>query len=219
MLESDDHNFDSIITHFSHQYMKNKIYIWRFVMMKVVVLNGSPHEHGCTAALAEEVIKALQKHGAEVCSHYLNGMNIKGCQGCFQCMETGRCVTIDDMQPIYDEIAEADGIVFASPVYMWAMSAQLKTAVDRLFAFLRPEHKSALSPGKKVLLLFTQGQKDTDMFRHYFEHVGKNLQFLGFSEYRILAAGGTHRPEEVLCQAEIMKDAELMGAWLCEKSV
>ena len=185
-------------------------------MKKIVVLNGSPHEHGCTSALAEEVRKSAEKQGAEVKSHFINGMNIRGCQGCSKCGETGRCVQTDDMQPIYDDIIAADGIVLASPVYMWSMSSQLKTAVDRLFAFLRPGHTSALKPGKKVLLLFTQGQRDTDMFRHYFEHVGKNMQFMGFGDYRILVAGGTHQPEQVLCQKDVIEQAEDMGKWLCE---
>lgn len=183
-------------------------------MKKIVVLNGSPHEHGCTAALTGEVMKSAEKQGADIKSYYLNGMNIKGCQGCFKCAESGRCVQQDDMQPVYDAIYEADSIVLASPVYMWSMSAQLKTAVDRLFAFLRPGHTSALKPGKKVLLLFTQGQKDTNMFRHYFEHVGKNMQFMSFGEYKILVAGGTHQPEQVLCQADVMTQAEAMGKWL-----
>lgn len=185
-------------------------------MKKIVVLNGSPHEHGCTAALAGEVIKSAQRQGTEVKAYYLNGMHMKGCQGCFKCMEAGRCVTLDDMQPVYDEITEADGIVLASPVYMWSMSSQLKTAVDRLFAFLRPGHTSALKPGKKVLLLFTQGQEDTEMFRSYFDHVGKNMQFMGFGDYKILVAGGTHHPEQVLCQADVMKHADDMGQWLSE---
>jgi FMN-dependent NADH-azoreductase len=77
-------------------------------------------------------------------------------------------------------------------------------------------HKSVLAPGKKVLLLFTQGQKDTDMFQHYFEHVGRNLQFLGFGDYRILVAGGTHRPEEVSNQSEVLKEAAHLGVWLYE---
>ena len=132
-------------------------------MKNIVVLNGSPHEHGCTAALADKVIQSAEQMGADVKAYHLNNLNIRGCQGCFKCMETGRCAIEDDMQPIYDDIAEADGIVLASPVYMWSMSAQLKTAVDRLFAFLRPGHGSALQPGKKVLLLFTQGQKDANM--------------------------------------------------------
>ncbi len=186
------------------------------MMKKIVVLNGSPHEHGCTAVLSGEVIKSAMKQGAEVTSYYLNALKIRGCQGCFQCMEQGHCVQMDDMQPIYDSITEADGIILASPVYMWSMSSQLKTTVDRLFAFLRPEHKSALKAGKKVLLLFTQGQKDTDMFRHYFEHVGKNMQFMGFGDYKILVAGGTHMPEQVLCQADVLKQAEDMGQWLSE---
>ncbi|NLA87995.1 MAG: flavodoxin family protein [Clostridiales bacterium] len=185
-------------------------------MKKIVVLNGSPHADGCTAALAGVVVKSAESQGALVKSYYLNGMRIRGCQGCFQCAETGRCVQTDDMQPLYENICDADGIILASPVYMWSMSAQLKTAVDRLFAFLRPGHTSALKPGKKVLLLFTQGQKDTDMFRHYFEHVGKNMQFMGFGEYKILVAGGTHRPEEVLCQKDVAAQAEALGKWLSD---
>jgi multimeric flavodoxin WrbA len=183
-------------------------------MKKVVVLNGSPHENGCTSALIEEVRRSAEKQGAAVKAYYLNGMNIRGCQGCFKCKETGRCVQADDMEPVYDDIIDADGIVLASPVYMWSMSAQLKTAVDRLYAFLRPGYASALNPGKKVLLLFTQGQRDTEMFRHYFEHVGRNMQFMGFGDYKILVAGGTRRPEDVLCQKDVLEQAEEIGKWL-----
>lgn len=183
-------------------------------MKNIVLLNGSPHERGCTAALAGEVVKSAETHGAAVKSYDLNSMNIRGCQGCFQCAATGRCVQMDDMQPVYDDILDADGIILASPVYMWSMSAQLKTAVDRLFAFLRPGHTSVLKPGKKVLLLFTQGQKDTDMFRQYFEHVGNNMQFMRFGAYKIIVAGGTHQPKDVLCQKDVLDQAEDMGKWL-----
>ena len=185
-------------------------------MKKIVVLNGSPHEHGCTAALADEVIRAAENEGASVRSYYLNGMNIRGCQGCRSCMETGRCVTQDDMQTIYHDLADCDALVLASLVYMWSMSAQLKLAVDRLFAFLRPDHSTFLKPSVKVLLLFTQGQKDTDMFRQYFEHVGKNMQFMSFGDYKILVAGGTHTAEQVLSQADVLEQAAEMGCWLSQ---
>jgi multimeric flavodoxin WrbA len=185
-------------------------------MKKIVALNGSPHQQGCTSALLGAVTAAAGKQGAEVCQYFLNNLNIRGCQGCFRCTETGRCVQQDDMQPIYDDIAACDSIILASPVYMWSMSSQLKTAVDRLFAFLRPGHGSALKPGIKVLLLFTQGQPDRDMFRHYFEHVGKNMQFMSFGEYKILVAGGTHAPEQVFAQADVLEDAQRLGLWLAE---
>lgn len=183
-------------------------------MKKIVILNGSPHPKGCTSALAGAVADAAMEKGAMLREYFLNDLHMRGCQGCLCCTETERCVQQDDMQPIYDDIAVCDGIVLASPVYMWSMSSQLQTAVDRLFAFLRPGHQSALKPGIKVLLLFTQGQQDTNMFRHYFEHVGRNMQFMGFGDYRILVAGGTHSPEQVTRQAEVMAAASQMGHWL-----
>jgi len=117
---------------------------------------------------------------------------------------------------IFDEIANADGIVFATPVYMWQMSAQLKTAVDRLLPFLRPGYTSSLEPGKRALLVVTQARPDTFFFRHYFEHVGNNLLFLGFGSYRILIAGGTRQPEDLTNQTELLIEARQMGQWLIE---
>ncbi|AFM40946.1 multimeric flavodoxin WrbA [Desulfosporosinus acidiphilus SJ4] len=186
-------------------------------MKKVVILNGSPHEHGCTAALADVVSKEAADLGAEVKSYYLNGMNINSCQGCRACTDKGQCIQQDDMREIFDEIASADGIIFATPVYMWQMSAQLKTAVDRLLPFLRPGYTTSLEPGKKVLLAATQGRPDTDLFRHYFEHVGNNLLFLGFGSYKILIAGGTRQHEDLTNQTELLEEARHMGRWLANE--
>jgi multimeric flavodoxin WrbA len=185
-------------------------------MKKVVALNGSPHEQGCTAALVDEIVKAAGERGAEVKSYYLNGMDIKSCQGCYTCRVQGRCVRRDDMQELYDKLADADGIVFATPVYIWQMTAQLKLAVDRLLPFLGDNYVSRLTPGKKVLLAVTQGRPDTSMFRHYFEHMGRNLLFLGFGEYKILIAGGTRKPEDLYGQTGVLKEAGQLGAWLAE---
>ncbi len=185
-------------------------------MKKVIALNGSPHKQGCTAALVDEVIKAAGGQGTKVKSYYLNGMDIRGCQGCYACRVQGRCVQQDDMQELYDEIADADGIIFATPVYMWQMTAQLKLAVDRLLPFLGINYTSSLPPGKKVLLAITQGRTDTSMFRHYFEHVGKNLLFLGFGEYKIIIAGGTRDPKDLRKQSEVLEEAGQLGIWLTE---
>lgn len=120
------------------------------------------------------------------------------------------------MKELYEAIAQADGIVLATPVYMWQMTAQLKTAVDRLLPFLRDNYESSLTSGKKVLLAATQGREDTFMFRHYFEHMGKNLVFLGFGAYKILIAGSCKKPEDLLKQSQVIKEAELSARWLLE---
>ncbi len=183
-------------------------------MKKVVALNGSPREHGCTAALVDEIIKAAGRQGAEAGSYYLSGMDIGGCRGCYTCRVEGQCVQQDDMLKLYEDITDADGIIFATPVYMWQMTAQLKLAVDRMMPFLRENYASSLAPGKKVLLAVTQGRPDTSMFRHYFEYVGKNLLFLGFGEYKILIAGGTRNPEDLLKQTKVLEEARQLGSWL-----
>jgi multimeric flavodoxin WrbA len=183
-------------------------------MKKIIALNGSPRKEGCTAALVEEIFKAAREKGAETKSYNLNEMNIKGCQSCYSCKAQGCCVLQDDMQELYNQIASADGIVFATPVYMWQMSAQLKLVVDRLYPFLKPDYFTYLTPGKKVLLAVTQGRPDTTLFHHYFEHMGNNLLFLGFSSYKILIAGGTHKPEDL--DAQVIAEARQLAGWLIE---
>jgi len=185
-------------------------------MKKIIALNGSPRKGGSTAALVDEIFKAAREKGAETKSYNLNGMNIKGCQSCYSCKAQGRCVLQDDMQELYDEIANADGIVFATPVYMWQMSAQLKLVIDRLYPFLKPDYSSYLTPGKKILLAVTQGRPDTTLFHDYFEHMGNNLLFLGFGTYKILIAGGTHKSEDLHIQAHILAETKKLAGWLTE---
>ncbi|KPU44889.1 iron-sulfur flavoprotein [Oxobacter pfennigii] len=181
---------------------------------KIVALNGSPHKQGKTASLIDEVIKVAREQGAEVKSYHLNGMKIKGCQGCYSCRVKGRCVLQDDMQVLYDEIESADSIILGTPVYMWQMSAQLKLAVDRFMPFLGAGYRTNLAPGKKVLIAVTQNRPDTSMFYHYFEHMGKNLVFLGFSEYKILIFAGADKLENLQKQTEVMAEARQIGGWL-----
>jgi len=185
-------------------------------MKKIIALNGSPRAHGSTAALVDEILRAAGEQGAQTKAYYLNGMNISGCQSCYACKKDGRCALEDDMQALYGEIAAADGIVLATPVYMWQMSAQLKLALDRLYAFFNFDHTSRLKPGKKVSLAATQGRPDRSMFHHYFEHVGRLLLFLGFGAYEILIAGGTRKPEDLARQADVLAEARRLGCWLTE---
>jgi len=185
-------------------------------MKKIIALSGSPRKEGSTSALVGEVLRAASEQGAATKSFHLNDMNIRGCQSCYACKKEGHCVLADDMQQLYGEIADADGIIFATPVYMWQMTAQLKAAIDRLYPLLKPDYTSYLTPGKKVLLAVTQGRPDTSMFHHYFEHMGKNLSFLGFGAYEILIAGGTRKPEDLLQQGEVLSEARRLGGWLAQ---
>ena len=129
---------------------------------KVVVLLGSPRKKGNSAILANRIIKGAQEAGAEVETFYLNGMNIRPCQGCYACQkkDSKGCVQDDDMQKIYPKLVEADAWVIASPVYWFTMSAQTKLFMDRCLALLA---YGAQAFRKKVAIAMSYG--DTDPFR------------------------------------------------------
>jgi len=129
---------------------------------KVVVLLGSPRKKGNSAILASRIIKGAQEAGAEVETFYLNGMNIRPCQGCYACQkkDSKGCVQDDDMQKIYPKLVEADAWVIASPVYWFTMSAQTKLFMDRCLALLA---YGAQAFRKKVAIAMSYG--DTDPFR------------------------------------------------------
>ncbi|MCX7781821.1 MAG: flavodoxin family protein [Negativicutes bacterium] len=182
--------------------------------MKVVALLASPRKQGNTALLMQEVLKETEALGAQTEVFYLNGMDIKGCQSCFACKSQSDCVIKDDGRQVLDALNEADCVVMATPVYMWDMTAQLKTIIDRLFCFLNPDYSSRLAPGKKVLWALTQGQPDKNTFLSTFEKHGKMLQFLGFGESKFLVAGGLRTPGDILSQQNILQNARDMAKWL-----
>ena len=183
--------------------------------MKIIGFMGSPRKNSNTDILLTEALKAAAELGAGTGIIHANDLNMKGCQGCLACKEQGVCVQADDMTPLYDEIARADAVLFASPVYMWAMSAQLKLVLDRLVPFLRRDLSSRLPAGKKAGLIFSQGQPDAAMFEPYFKSVESLLGFIGFEITRdTLVAPGMREPGFVKSDEALMEAARSLGRTL-----
>ena len=184
------------------------------IMKKIVILNGSPHKTGKTMTLVNEVLKTMRGEDLEIKTYNLNTMQISGCQGCYGCKKTGKCIVKDDMQSIYEDIDNADGVIFATPVFFWQMTAQLKLTIDRLFAYFKQDYSSFLSPNKKALLLATFGGGDMSQYQNYFDTAGKSLVFMGFGEYKVLITGGLRDSNELLERSEVLSNAREMGQWL-----
>ncbi|MBQ6813147.1 MAG: flavodoxin family protein [Methanobrevibacter sp.] len=106
-------------------------------MKKILILNGSSRKNGYTSSLVNSFIDGAKNSGNEVKEHFIHGMNINYCLGCDKCMETHKgCVQKkDDMNVIYEDLTWADVIVFASPEYWGTFTAELKTAIDRMFGW------------------------------------------------------------------------------------
>lgn len=102
--------------------------------MKVLLVNGSHHEKGCTYTALAEVAKALNANGVETEIYQLAGKKIEGCKGCWACKKTKQCVFDDGT--VNDFVAKAtefDGFVFGSPVYYASASGALISFMDRVF--------------------------------------------------------------------------------------
>lgn len=99
---------------------------------------------------------------------------------------------------------------------MLQMTAQMKLAVDRLYPYFKDDFTSSLAPGKKAVFAITQGNKDTVRFRDYFEMTSNALKMLGFSDSRLLIAGGLRDPKQLLENKEDLQQAAQIGEWLLD---
>jgi multimeric flavodoxin WrbA len=101
--------------------------------VKVLGIVGSPRKGGNTEIMLEEALAAAREAGAETEIVRIADKNIAPCDACYSCRKTGVCKIKDDMQPIYKQLEAADGVFFATPVYFYSVTAQLKTVIDRMF--------------------------------------------------------------------------------------
>ncbi len=102
--------------------------------MKVLLINGSPNEKGCTYTALSEVAKTLEECGVMAEIVQIGKQAVRGCIGCGGCAGKGRCVFNDDMVNEWlAKMEEADGLVIGSPVYFASPNGNLISLLDRLF--------------------------------------------------------------------------------------
>jgi multimeric flavodoxin WrbA len=130
----------------------------------LVILKGSPRESGNSAILAERVAAGASESGASVESFYLHDMEIQPCDACDSCQGVADldCIIEDDMQTLYPRLREADAVVYASPVYWFTVSAQMKTFMDRCYGLAgnTAELEEHALAGKRIGIVLTYAGDD-----------------------------------------------------------
>ncbi len=101
--------------------------------MKVLLINGSPHKNGTTAAALAAVARALNERGIGTELFSLAGTTMEDCRGCGACVTLGKCVIDDEVNRFALLAKAADGFVFGSPTYYAHPSGRLLSFMDRLF--------------------------------------------------------------------------------------
>jgi multimeric flavodoxin WrbA len=188
---------------------------------QIVILKGSPRERGNSSVLANQARAGAEAAGASVETFYLHGMDIRPCDGCDFCRETGICAVEDDMQTLYPKLLAADAVVLASPVYWFTYSGQLKTCIDRWYALWNFKHDAF--KGKPIGIVLTYG--DTDLYTsgginaiHTFETMFRFLQanIVGWVYGSVMDVGDAQKHPELMKQAHqlgerLAQDTETTG--------
>lgn len=156
---------------------------------KVAILNGSPHKHGNTSLLVDAFAEGARSAGNEVRELWLQGLGIHGCLGCYggHSSREHPCTQHDGMDEVYPAVREAEVLVFASPLYFWTLSSQLRSATDRLFALAEGDGNLLSGQGRSVALLMVAGGTDFDAVPEYFDRLAKRMQWKNMGQ--VLAGG------------------------------
>lgn len=100
-------------------------------MKKIIALYGSPRRKGNTATLLDHSVQGALEAGVEVEKIYLQDLNMSPCLEIYGCKELGRCVIEDDFQKIHDQLMACQGVMLASPIFFYTVSAHTKILMDR----------------------------------------------------------------------------------------
>lgn len=179
--------------------------------MKVLLINGSPHEKGCTYTALSEIAGVLNENGIDTEIFQVGSAPIRGCVGCGGCAGKNRCVFQDQVNVALDKAAKADGFIFGSPVHYASAGGAITSFLDRMF--FAGKENMVYKPGAAVVSCRRAGSTATlDQLNKYFTI--SSMPLVG-SSYWNMVHGNT--PEEVLQDKEglqTMRNLARNMAWL-----
>jgi len=179
--------------------------------LKVLLINGSPHEQGSTAACLSEIASVLQGEGIETEFFHLGTDPVYGCIACRACTKLGKCVYDDAANRLSALAVTADGFVFGSPVYYAGANGAFCAVLDR--AFYSASGNFAHKPAASIVVCRRGGAASA--FDRLNKYLTINQMPVASSQYWNAAHG--HNAEEVRQDAEgmqIMRTLARNLAWL-----
>ena len=153
--------------------------------MKILVLTGSPRKGGNSSTLADNFIKGAKEAGHHVERYDAALKNDHPCIGCNKCGMNGDCIFKDDFEFVRRHITDSDVVVFATPMYYFGISAQLKAVIDRFYAVNGKIHRP-----KKAVLLMTYANTSPTEAEPIKKHYEVLLNYLGWQDAGQIIASG-----------------------------
>lgn len=139
--------------------------------MKFIAINGSPRKNKNTATLLHRVLEGAASQGAETEFIHLYDLHYKGCISCFACKRKngksyGKCALKDELTPILEKIAAADGVILGSPIYLRSITGAMRSFLERLiyqYLVYDPAHSSLFKKKIPIALIYTMNWTNTQM--------------------------------------------------------
>lgn len=176
--------------------------------MKILAIIGSPRGmHGNTGRLLEEVLAGVEAYGAETEILSLKMLDVHPCVACDVCHKTGACNINDDYESIKDKLLACDGFIFASPNYIFSVSAQMKALFDRCNGLI---HCMALE-GRYAAMVETSGAGEDEEVLTYMSRFAKTLGATSVGGVGSAITGIRTFPDEEILYA----NARNLGQKLC----
>lgn len=173
--------------------------------MKVLVLTGSPRENGNSNTLADRFIRGATEAGHEIMRFDSAFKDVKPCNGCNKCGMNGDCVFKDDFESIRSFLLGADVVAFATPMYYFGISAQLKTVIDRFYSI-----SSRLHRPKRAVLMMTYANLAPSEAEPIKAHYEMLLRYLNWSDAGQIIAPGVW-PVGAINQTQFPEQAYNLG--------
>lgn len=176
-------------------------------MKKVLIISTSLRQYANSEILAHETERGAIDAGHHVEFVTLKNKEINFCKGCFACQKLGRCVINDDANEITLKMKDADVIVWATPIYYYEISGQMKTLIDRA--------NSLFATGKnftETYVITTSADASKGVVQTVLNGVnGWVACFDGVELKGFLEAGGLNNPNDVQNEKELLEQAYNMG--------
>ena len=191
-------------------------------MPNILAIYGSPRRKGNTSVLLQKAVEGARKGGAEVEEIVLRDLKMSPCLEIYGCKKEGRCVIKDDFQTVYDQILSCNGLMLASPIFFYTVSAHTKILMDRCQSFWVKKYWidktpfGKLVPKRKALFISVGATKGKKLFdgvrltvRYFFETFDAEL-------WRSLLYRGLDFEGDVLKHPEHLEEAYQSGKELVQ---
>ncbi len=177
----------------------------------VLIVNGSTRVRGNTDILVERIVAGAKEAAVNPAIITLRNKRIANCVGCYRCLKSSECSLNDEMTRIRKLIADAELIVFASPLYWCGVTGLMKTFIDRLFFYYHPQTRSFIS-GKRAMIVTAMNQRDVAFESQVLvEFYKRLLNCLDVEIIKMFFFGGLMEKGAVLKRPEYLDQAREIG--------